>query len=252
MSKSTKVITLKLNPSLLTEFAPKPASRRNSKIKSTPSSASTPAINDTAAPTSTLNNGNASDNVSESNSTPAPANPSPQAEAPKKRGSGVKPGAKRGATLMADGTPKPRGKPGPKKKPRLEDGTIDHSAKPTTNGVATTHKLGPKANQGAINAGLRALDRSGKPCRKWERKSLQLKSFTGVMWDLGSWKAPRGKTLSDMEDTKNISQTAESDSKANASSTQLESEKSNAGDGVEPMSTPAASSPAPIIATANG
>ena len=45
----------------------------------------------------------------------------------------------------------------------------------------TGHKLGPKANQGAINAGLRALDRSGKPCRKWNKKPFQLKSFTGIM-----------------------------------------------------------------------
>jgi len=54
---------------------------------------------------------------------------------------------------------------------------------------ATTHKLGPKANQGAINAGLRALDRSGNPCRRWNKKALAVKSFTGVTWTLPSWGA---------------------------------------------------------------
>lgn len=57
-------------------------------------------------------------------------------------------------------------------------------------------RLGPKANQGAINAGLRALDRSGKPCRKWERKTFTLKSFTGAGWTMPQWaglrNAPNG------------------------------------------------------------
>lgn len=48
-------------------------------------------------------------------------------------------------------------------------------------------RLGPKANTGAINAHLRALDRSGTPCRKWERQPLKLRSFTGVMWQLPAW-----------------------------------------------------------------
>ena len=58
-------------------------------------------------------------------------------------------------------------------------------------GPAPNPKLGPKANQGAINAGLRALDRSGKPCRKWEKKGFQVKSFTGVFWSVSTWKTPR-------------------------------------------------------------
>lgn len=53
-----------------------------------------------------------------------------------------------------------------------------------------THKLGPKANQGAINAGLRALDRSGEPCRKWGRKAFDLKTFNGSEWSLHDWRAP--------------------------------------------------------------
>lgn len=53
--------------------------------------------------------------------------------------------------------------------------------------VAAAHRLGPKANTGAINAGLRALDRTGAPCRKWEKQPLKLRSFTGVLWQLPSW-----------------------------------------------------------------
>lgn len=64
-----------------------------------------------------------------------------------------------------------------------EDGTVV-----TTNTGGP--KLGPKANQGAINAGLRALDRSGKPCRKWSRGKFEIKSFTGAAWGIGRWTAP--------------------------------------------------------------
>lgn len=59
-------------------------------------------------------------------------------------------------------------------------------------------KLGPKANQGAINAGLRALDRSGKPCRKWSRGKFEIKSFTGSTWGIGRWTAP-AKTTNTMD-----------------------------------------------------
>jgi hypothetical protein len=40
---------------------------------------------------------------------------------------------------------------------------------------------------GAINAQLRALDRSGKPCRKWTKQAIQLKSFTGFKYTLSGW-----------------------------------------------------------------
>lgn len=62
-------------------------------------------------------------------------------------------------------------------------------------GKGSSHKLGPKANQGAINAGLRALDRSGKPCRKWTRGGFQVKSFTGVVWEIRRWTAPPKPTV---------------------------------------------------------
>ncbi|KAK9464738.1 INO80 complex subunit Ies4-domain-containing protein [Lipomyces arxii] len=52
---------------------------------------------------------------------------------------------------------------------------------------ASHTKLGPKANQGSINAQLRALDRSGKPCRRWTSIPLELKSFTGWEWSVKTW-----------------------------------------------------------------
>jgi INO80 complex subunit Ies4 len=140
-----------------------------------------------------------------------------------------------------------------------DDGTIDPTGKTGGGGLTNgAHKLGPKANQGAINAGLRALDRSGKPCRKWERKPIQLKSFTGVVWELSSWRAPKRRLPNEeSNESKDISQP--SGSKANDSSTALESEKSNAGENVaEPMieSTPADSSPVsaplPLAVAATG
>ncbi len=75
-----------------------------------------------------------------------------------------------------------------------DNGVVDGN--PTgkaTSGLASnsTHKLGPKANQGAINAGLRALDRSGTPCRKWAKRGLCVKTFTGVTWQINSWRAPK-------------------------------------------------------------
>lgn len=73
--------------------------------------------------------------------------------------------------------------------PPSDDGTADSpSSKPPH--PSTAHKLGPKANQGAINAGLRALDRSGAPCRKWARGGFAIKSFTGTTWEIPRWGAP--------------------------------------------------------------
>ena len=72
------------------------------------------------------------------------------------------------------------------------DGPVDENARPwTTPAPPAGHKLGPKANQGAINACLRALDRSGQPCRRWQRKPFVVKSFTGIVWELPAWGAPK-------------------------------------------------------------
>ena len=71
-----------------------------------------------------------------------------------------------------------------------------------------------------------------------------LKSFTGVVWELPSWKSPPAQLQDGDEsrDGKEISQDSANNSKANDSSTAAES--TGAG-GAEPMmvSSPPASSP---------
>lgn len=46
---------------------------------------------------------------------------------------------------------------------------------------------GPRPGLGAVNAQLRALDRTGKPCRKWTKQPIHLKSFTGFKYTLYGW-----------------------------------------------------------------
>ena len=115
---------------------------------------------------------------------------------------------------------------------------------------APVQKLGPKANMGAINAGLRALDRTGKPCRRWEKKGFQVRSFTGVIWDVPTWRAPK-KSAVFAEDVKSDT-TGSSDTKIrDESSAVSEGDKSGAnGDGSTPVPPldGLASSPAPVAA----
>jgi hypothetical protein len=116
-------------------------------------------------------------------------------------------------------------------------------------------KLGPKANQGAINAGLRALDRSGKPCRKWARGGFQLKSFTGVSWEIPRWTAPPKKSEEDNDESGAASASADNSSgKENKVNGQEENSanNSNAGGDAEMHSVPSvhASSPVPIAISA--
>jgi len=133
------------------------------------------------------------------------------------------------------------------------DGTIDRSgesgAPVKSAGNAAAHKLGPKANTGAINAGLRALDRSGKPCRRWEKKGLQLKSFTGTVWGMSSWKAPtRANGLDANGETKSDSS---SEVKPPGSSALPSDKESHGGDpGDTTMMTGMESSPAPVATPA--
>lgn len=58
------------------------------------------------------------ENNSEANSTPLPTQDAAIPEDEKTKGS-LTNGVKRSTPMPSDGTPKPRGKPGPKKKPRL-------------------------------------------------------------------------------------------------------------------------------------
>ncbi|KAL4945942.1 hypothetical protein BDV06DRAFT_174455 [Aspergillus oleicola] len=249
------LVVLNLPPNLLKKFAPVPETKdrkkRNSSTATTnkrESVADSPPTKKEEVPSSPASNGleppppaSSVDNASDAASTPALG---ASADATRKGLPGPKPGAKRSNPT---GTPdtKPRGKPGPKKRPRLEDGT-------TENVRLSTTRLGPKANTGAINAGLRALDRSGTPCRKWERKPFQLKSFTGIHWALPSWSAPRSQKQETNGETKEGAlTTGDSDSRANQSASAVPSEKSNSGDGDVTPAHPSmveASSPALAMA----
>ncbi|KAI9771166.1 MAG: hypothetical protein M1840_002517 [Geoglossum simile] len=259
-SKQCKIVILSLSPDKLAQFPPsKPPSRKGtSKSKSTPSSASTP--NPPVASASPAGN------VSDSNSTPAPggtpgaSNLLPPIEGTKRKGiPGPKPGTKRAAPLGPDGLPRPRGKPGPKKKPRLEDGAADgadngfmNKTGPSLIAPLVPHKLGPKANQGAINAGLRALDRTGKPCRKWIKKGLQIKSFTGVTWQLPTWRAPKSiKIDGDRGTSGDSSLNVDSDGKENKCSSGVNSEGKSSSTGDVEMGGAGSiqgSSPAAVVA----
>ena len=115
--------------------------------------------------------------------------------------------------------------------------------------TAPAHKLGPKANQGAINAGLRALDRTGKPCRRWQKNGFRIKTFTGVAWDLTTWRS-QSKDL-DLGDSPEKSglPISTSDSKDNNSSSQVGSENSSATPNFL-VNDDLANSPAPAVAVA--
>ncbi|KAF4468462.1 hypothetical protein FALBO_4653 [Fusarium albosuccineum] len=263
-SKPSLLVTLKLSSDKLRDIFESKSVKEESPTKSdkdVKESVDSPAADVVSAsgsqpPASNSNGDNASDSnaatpaadATPADGTPAPAAMGPPAEGPKKKG--VKRSAAN-ANGTIDGVPKPRGKPGPKKKPRLEDGTIDHSS--SANRPAGGHKLGPKANQGAINAGLRALDRSGKPCRKWNKGGFRLKSFTGVVWEIPRWTAPPKKGLeSSTEDSAAAS--AEGSSKENKENGQEgnSASNSNSGGDVEMRSAPSvhAASPAPLAIAA--
>lgn len=235
-SSKAMIITLKVSPQALRPFGPVEQVKEESK-ESSPSSNTQPIA---ASSSNGATESNANTPIANTG-TPVPVLMPPPTEGIKKKG--VKRSA--GPVLGPDGLPKPRGKPGPKKKARLEDGTIDHSSTAPRASTGAAHKLGPKANQGAINAGLRALDRTGKPCRRWQKGSFKLKSFTGVTWEIPRWTAPPKVTIQG-----NSEGSASGDSsKENKDNSQMESEKSeksNSGADVE-MTSNLVSSPAPSL-----
>jgi len=51
-------------------------------------------------------------------------------------------------------------------------------------------KPGPKTNPGNVNAGLRALDRSGKPTRKWQKISYSVNTCSGYVFLMNAWRSP--------------------------------------------------------------
>ncbi|KAH7325953.1 INO80 complex, subunit Ies4 [Stachybotrys elegans] len=251
-SKPGLVVTLTIPSARLRDIIKSESVEDDQTVKETEEdSKASPAPSGTPAEQPNSTGENASDSneaTPAAEGTPADSIVVPAAEGGKKKG--VKRSAA-AANGSGDSTPKPRGKPGPKKKPRLEDGTIDHA---NTKGVG--HKLGPKANQGAINAGLRALDRSGKPCRKWARGGFTLKSFTGVVWEIPRWTAPKRMDLAE-DDSATASAAASAEagsSKENKENAAEANSGSNSNNGVdvEMQSAPDlnGASPAPIAIAA--
>ncbi|KAI1380954.1 DUF1711-domain-containing protein [Hypoxylon crocopeplum] len=237
--KASTLITLRVTPIKLRKILDPSSIKEESPPKESPP-ASTTLPSDPAPAASNGDNASASSpGTPAAAGTPSQVPMGPPTEAPKKKG------VKRSAAAAngSDPAAKIRGKPGPKKKPRLEDGTIDPNGR--ANG-GSYHKLGPKANQGAINAGLRALDRSGAPCRKWNRGGFRVKSFTGVVWELPRWTAPPKPKPQATTDESAAS--AESSNKENKDGSQMKSDNSNSHADGEQRSIPPsvnASSPAP-------
>jgi hypothetical protein len=112
--------------------------------------------------------------------------------------------------------------------------------------VPAAPKLGPKANQGAINACLRALDRTGKPTRKWQRTGFKVKSFTGYAWNAGTYAAGKKPNEEFAGDVKSESSSS-GDLKATQDSSVV---ASNSGPDMETPIPPAhiTSSPAAFVA----
>ncbi|KAJ5580178.1 uncharacterized protein N7459_006163 [Penicillium hispanicum] len=250
---STLVVTLKLPSELLRQFATDTADRK----PTTSTGDNADKVNERSSPASSSEvpaaRPSSADNGSDADATSTPATGATPGDTPRRKGvPGPKPGSKR-ANGQAEPGARVRGRPGPKKKPRLEEGG-DASK------VPVAHRLGPKANTGAINAGLRALDRTGAPCRKWERQPLKLRSFTGILWQLPSW---RGDKLSKPESDEAKAaalESGDSDVKPTLTapgtdtingSSAVPSEKSNSGDGdVTPAPSNLVEPSSPAIAMA--
>ena len=104
------------------------------------------------------------------------------------------------------------------------------------------HKLGPKANQGVINEKLRALDRTGKPCRRWQKTGFKLKSFTGKVWEVPTWRTPQVRSFGETADSRDGSS---NDLSKENSSSNIGSDKSPAVENPDVVSSPIRIAPAP-------
>lgn len=127
---------------------------------------------------------------------------------------------------------------------RGENGRLDGrtAAAKAAGFIASAHKLGPKANQGAINEKLRALDRTGKSCRRWQKTGFKVKSFTGRTWELPTWRAPEARSFGSEAESKSDSNDV---SKENSSSNIGSESKTPAGAGLDILvSSPAVTSAA--------
>lgn len=245
-TKPSKIVTFKLKKEKLSRFPHERIVRKSSQPKKSPLSTSTTVAPDEPATSAPIKS-------EPDNSPPSPPSnesgrASPMVKDVKQESlPALKAGVKRELGAGTESEDKDKSKSSPRKRARPEAKADGRTAAArlikgsSGTGAGTSHKLGPKANQGAINAGLRALDRTGKPCRKWEKTGFQVKSFTGRIWEIPSWKAPTPKAFG--SDAESGQGTPNSQSKENSSSN-IGSDKSPA---VNPSNI--ASSPAPAVAT---
>jgi hypothetical protein len=100
------------------------------------------------------------------------------------------PSGKAGQNGSPVGTPEPKSKSKPKKKPVKQQGSVVGApASPHPDETGTPVKAAPKASTTAA----KTLDRSGKPCKKWTKQPINLTSFTGVKFEIPGWMAKEDK-----------------------------------------------------------
>ena len=262
-SKQSKVVRIKLPKESLSRF-PHETARKPSQAKTSPLSASTTILSDEPKGSTTVKS--EPDTVPALKANAVSASSSKDSKDLKQEDLPLpKTGMKRQLDADVESDSKEKPKTNPRKRPKAYEPTPSHviamtylnhrdphkpdgrtAAAKLAKGLAgapsgPTHKLGPKANQGAINAGLRALDRTGKPCRKWEKTGFRVKTFTGRTWEIPSWRAPSAKAFGSEADSTHV--TSNSLSKDNSSSN-LGSDKSPA---INNSFVP--SSPLPALAT---
>ncbi|KNG48813.1 ran-binding protein [Stemphylium lycopersici] len=219
-SPKTLVVTLKLSADSLTKFPHQPSPSPKEEAKPSPPTPTPQIVEPTPADTP------ADSTPNMDGSTPSSLAP------PSAKKKGPKPGSKRSAAQMEAGsngatTPKqPKAKPGPKRK-KMGDIINDPNSKGPFTTPAAINKAGPKANLGAINERLRALDRTGAKCRRWEKKGFQVRSFTGVLWQVPTYQPGRGSAFAD--DVKSDS-TGTSDSKLKDESSAISDKSGLNGD----------------------
>ncbi|ANB13406.1 hypothetical protein AWJ20_1696 [Sugiyamaella lignohabitans] len=144
-------------------------------------------------------------------SSPTPGG-TPEPKASKSKGGPGKRKGPKGSAAGADGSGSSRAL----QAPSSPYGGDDHVGTPKPSGSGGP---GPKTAMAATVAGVKALDRSGKPCRRWTKKEVQISSFTGVRYALGVWTGEPDKDMSDKDKT--------GDAKSNKASNKSSSNKDN-------------------------
>ncbi|EAT81172.2 hypothetical protein SNOG_11464 [Parastagonospora nodorum SN15] len=236
-TSKTKTVVLKLSSKALEAFPHEPATAVASPAPKPTSSPNTPAAPQIIEPSADT----PADASTPMNGTNTPSSLAPPTTGPKRKGPAPK---KRGIAAVdgATSTPKARGKPGPKtKKQKLGDMINDPNSTTPFAVPAPAQKLGPKANAGAINA----KPAQSRPHRKWQKTGFRIRTFTGSVVELPSWKASQ-RAAAFSEDVKSDS-TGSSDTKIKDESSAV-SDKSGLTP-APPAIDALASSPAPVAAS---